>query len=46
MIEHFNTRPLNYKAKVNSIFAAAGTDEANACIQLKQLINEVKGILY
>ena len=44
MIEHFNIHPLGYKDKVNSIFAAAGTDGANACVQLKQLINEVKGI--
>lgn len=45
MIEHFNIHPLGYKDKVNSIFAAAGTDGANACAQLKQLIDEVKGIL-
>ena len=44
MIEHFNIHPLGYKDKINSIFAAAGTDGANACLQLKQLINEVKGI--
>ena len=44
IIEHFNIHPLGYKDKINSIFAAAGTDGANACVQLKQLINEVKGI--
>jgi hypothetical protein len=44
MIDSYNTHPLGYKDKVNSIFAVAGTDGANACVQLKQLINEVKGI--
>ena len=34
----------HHKDKINSIFAAAGTDGANACVQLKQLINEAKGI--
>lgn len=45
MIESFNIHPLGYKDKVNSIFAAAGTDSTKACTQLKQLINEVKGML-
>lgn len=45
MIDHFNLHPHGYKDKVNSIFAAAGADGANACVQLKQLIEEVKGIL-
>lgn len=45
MIDHFNIHPLGYKDKVNSIFAAAGTDGAYACAQLKQLIDEVKDIL-
>ena len=45
MIDHFNIHPLGYKDKVNSIFAVAGTDGVNACVQLKQLINEVKDIL-
>lgn len=44
MIDSFNIHPLGYKDKVNSILAVAGTDGVNACIQLKQLINEVKGI--
>ena len=44
MIDHFNIHPLGYKDKVNSIFAVAGTDGVNACVQLKQLINEAKGI--
>lgn len=34
--------PLGYQDKVNSIFTAAGTDNSNACIQLRQLIDEVK----
>lgn len=45
MIDHFSIHPLGYKDKVNSIFAVAGTDGAYACAQLKQLIDEVKGIL-
>jgi len=45
MIDHFDIHPLGYKDKVNSIFAVAGTDGATACVQLKQLIDEVKGIL-
>lgn len=44
MIDSFNIHPLGYKDKVNSIFAAVGTDTTNACTQLKQLINEVKGL--
>jgi hypothetical protein len=35
MIDSFNIHPLGYKDKVNSIFAVAGTDGANACVQLK-----------
>ena len=45
MIDHFDIHPLGYKDKVNSIFAVAGTDGATACVQLKQLIDEMKGIL-
>jgi predicted nucleotidyltransferase len=45
MIDNFNIHPLGYKDKVNSIFASAGTDSPNACIQLKRLIHEVKVIL-
>lgn len=45
MIDSFEIHPLGYKDKVNSIFAAAGTDSTNACTQLKQLIDEVKGML-
>lgn len=45
MINSFNIHPLGYKDKVNSIFAAAGTDITYACTLLKQLINEVKGML-
>lgn len=45
MIDHFNIHPLGYKDKVNAIFAAAGTDGVSACVQLKELVNEVKGIL-
>lgn len=45
MIDSFKIHPLGYKDKVNSIFAAAGTDGISACTQLKQLINEVKGML-
>ncbi|WP_313292010.1 nucleotidyltransferase domain-containing protein [Faecalispora jeddahensis] len=45
MIDSFKIHPLGYKNKVNSIFAAAGIDSTNACTQLKQLINEVKGML-
>jgi predicted nucleotidyltransferase len=45
MIDSFKIHPLGYRDKVNSIFAAAGTDSTNACAQLKQLINEVKGML-
>ncbi len=45
MIDSFNIHPLDYKDKVNSIFAAAGTDGTNACTRLKRLINEVKGML-
>jgi len=45
MIESFNIHPFGYKDKVNSIFAAVGTDSTSACTQLKQLINEVKSIL-
>jgi hypothetical protein len=44
MIDNFTIHPPGYKDKVNSIFAAAGTDEANACVRLRQLIDEVKGI--
>lgn len=45
MIDHFNIHPLEYKDKVNAIFAVAGTDGVDACLQLKKLVNEVKGIL-
>jgi predicted nucleotidyltransferase len=45
MIDCFKIHPLGYKDKVNLIFAAAGTDITNACTQLKQLVNEVKGFL-
>lgn len=45
MIDSFKIYPLGYKDKVNAIFAAAGTDSANACIQLKQLINEAESII-
>jgi hypothetical protein len=45
MIDSFSTHLPRYKDKVNSIFAAAGTEAAEACVQLKQLIDEVKGIL-
>ncbi|OAT86360.1 nucleotidyltransferase domain-containing protein [Desulfotomaculum copahuensis] len=45
MIDNFNIHPLDYKDKINSIFTAAGTEGANACAQLKRLINEVKDIL-
>lgn len=45
MIDGFNIHPLGYQDKVNSIFTAAGTDSSNACIQLRQLIDEVKVML-
>jgi len=45
MIDSFNIHPIDYKDKVNSIFAAAGTDSTNACMQLSQLINEVRDML-
>lgn len=44
MIESFSIHPLGYKDKINTIFAAAGTDSTNACTQLDLLINEVKSI--
>ncbi len=44
MIDHFTIHPPGYRDKVNSIFAAAGTDGANACVLLRHLIDEVKGI--
>jgi predicted nucleotidyltransferase len=45
MIDGFSIRPPGYRDKVDSIFATAATDSANACSQLKQLINEAKGML-
>ena len=42
MIDSFNIHPLDYKDKVNSIFVAIGTENANACKQLQRLINEAK----
>lgn len=45
MIDGFNIHPLGYQDKVNSIFTVAGTDSSNACIQLRQLIDEVQGML-
>ena len=45
MIDRFNIHPFGYQDKVNSIFAAVGTDSTNACTQLKQLIDEVKAML-
>lgn len=45
MIDHFHIHPIGYKEKVNSIFAAAGTDSTNACSQLRELINEVNGLV-
>ena len=45
MIDSFNIHPPRYKEKVNSIFEAVGTDAADACVQLKQLIDEVKRLL-
>jgi hypothetical protein len=44
MIDQFTIHPPGYMDKVNSIFAAAGTDAANACVQLRQLVDEVKGL--
>ncbi len=45
MIDNFNIHPFGYKDKINSIFMAVGADNANACTQLKWLINEVKNML-
>lgn len=45
MIDSFNSHPLGYKDKVNSIFLAAATDSTDACAQLRCLINEIKGVL-
>lgn len=45
MIDGFNIHPLGYHDKVNSIFTATGTDSSNACMQLRQLIEEVKVML-
>ena len=42
MIDSFNIHPIDYKDKVNSIFVAIGTENANACKQLQRLINEAK----
>ncbi len=45
MIDSFNINPPRYKDKVNSIIVATGKEAADACAQLKQLIDEVKGII-
>jgi len=45
MIDKFDIHPNNYKNKVTTIFSLAGTDLLDACNHLKELINEVNGLL-
>jgi hypothetical protein len=45
MIDSFDIRPHSYKERVNAIFEVAGSAAVDACTQLKQLIDEAKGIL-
>lgn len=45
MIEKFYIHPIGYKGKVDEIFAAVGTDNKNACVQLRDLVNGVKELL-
>lgn len=45
MIDTFNIHPDSYKNKVDAIFSFAGTDLSGACNHLKELINEVNGLL-
>lgn len=44
MIDKFDIHPMDYKTKVDGIFAAVGTDSKSACTQLRYLINEVSGL--
>lgn len=45
MIDTFHIHPAHYKSKVDTIFSVAGTDLLGACNHLKELINEVNGLL-
>jgi hypothetical protein len=45
MIDSFDIRPHSYKERVNAIFEVAGSAAVDARTQLKQLIDEAKGIL-
>ena len=45
MIEKFDIHPAGYKSKIDDIFAAVGTDNKNACAQLRRLVSGVKEYL-
>jgi predicted nucleotidyltransferase len=45
MIDTFQIRPIDYKGRVDDIFAAAGTAPTNACAQLRDLADAVKALL-
>jgi len=45
MIDSFAICPVYYKNKVDAIFAKVGKDSADACMQLKLLIDETKELL-
>ena len=45
MIDKFEIHPHDYKNRIDSVFAFAGSDLARACHHLKELINEVNDLL-
>ena len=45
MIDKFDLHPNDYKSTIDDIFAAVGTDNNNACVQLRHLVCEVKELL-
>lgn len=45
MIDTFNIHPDNYKNRVDTIFSFAAIDLLGACDHLKELINEVNGLI-
>jgi hypothetical protein len=45
MIDKFDIHPTDYKSKIDDIFAAVGSDNKKACVQLRHLVSGVKELL-
>lgn len=45
MIDKFDIHPNGYKSKIDDIFAAVGTDNKKACLQLRLLVSGIKQLL-